>query len=152
MPSADPIMPSSANSIRIPIHTSTIIALSDTIPRISTLQLLHNLHIRLFLRTPRSRQKIHKKRQDIKRENQRNNPLHDSADILLLIKGARSEDDCEDQLDDDEGELHPEAEAEDAVLPEMDPEALILGADEDCAYYVAGDEEEKETVVEVGMT
>lgn len=105
----------------------------------------------MFLRAPTRRQQIHKKRQDIKRENERYHPLNHGGDVLLAAERGGSEDDGQDDLDKDEDEFGPEGKAEDAVLAEVDAEALVFGADEDGADDVAGHEEEEESVVEGGV-
>lgn len=46
-------------------------------------------------------------------------------------EGRGDEDDGERELGEDEEELHPEGGAQDAVLAEMNAEALVFGADED---------------------
>ena len=115
------------------------------------LPLPHILHIRMFLRAPRRRQQIHKKRQHIKRKNKRNDPFKHGRDILLVIESRTHEDDGEADFDEDEDQFGPEAEAEDAVLAEVHPQALVFGADEDGADDVAGDEEEEEAVMETGV-
>jgi len=112
---------------------------------------MHILHIRMFLRTPRRRQQIHKESQHIKRKNNRDDPLEHRRHIFLLVETRAREYHREDQLYDDEDEFGPEGEAQDAVLAEVDAETLVLGADEDGAYDVAGYEEEEEAVVEVGV-
>ena len=105
----------------------------------------------MLLRPPRRRQQIHKERQDIKRKHERDDPLKNSRDVLLFVEARGREDDGEADLDEDEEQFCPEGEAQDAVLAEVDAEALVLGADEDGADDVAGDEEEEETVVQVGV-
>jgi hypothetical protein len=43
-----------------------------------------------------------------------------------------AECDCESELDEDEGQFYPERDTQVAVLPVVDAEALVFGADEDC--------------------
>ena len=108
-------------------------------------------HTGLFLRAPTRRQQIHEKRQDIKSENERNHPFKHGRDILLSLPAGGGEHNGEHDFNEDEGEFGPEGPAQDAVLAEVDAEALVFGANEDGADDVASDEEEEETVVEVGV-
>jgi hypothetical protein len=55
---------------------------------------------------PDRRQQINHERKDITRENKRNDPFQNSADILLMSSfriHAHAESDCETDFDDDEG-------------------------------------------------
>ncbi|KAL9057515.1 MAG: hypothetical protein Q9206_002305 [Seirophora lacunosa] len=79
---------------------------------------------------PRSRL-IHEKCQYVKCENECNNPFEDGSDGLVAGKAGSDEDGSEEYFDDDEEELHPEGGAEDAVLAEVDAEALIFSTYED---------------------
>lgn len=103
----------------------------------------------MLLRAPRGGQQIHEESEDVKSEDERDDPLEDGGDVLLAVERGDGEDDGEGDLDDDEEEFEPEGGAQDAVLAEVHAEALVLGADEDGADDVAGDEEEKEAVVQV---
>jgi hypothetical protein len=49
----------------------------------------------------------------------------------MLLVTHDAEANGETQFDEDEGELDPEAHAQDSVLSEVDPEALVLSAYED---------------------
>lgn len=103
----------------------------------------------MLLRAPSGRQEIDEEREDVEGKHERDDPLEDGGDVLPALEGGGSENSGEEDLDDDEDELEPEGEAEDAVLAEVDAEALVLGADEDGADDVARDEEEQEGVVQV---
>ena len=103
----------------------------------------------MLLRTPRSRQEIDKEGQHIEGEDESDDPFEDRCNVLPAIERASCEDDGEYDLDDDEDQLHPEGQPEDGVFAEMNPQALVLGADEDGADDIAGDEQEEETVVQV---
>ena len=107
----------------------------------------HELRVRVLLGAPRRGQQIDKEGQDVKGEDEGDDPFEYGSHILPAVEGSDDEDDGEDYLDDDEDELEPEGEAQDAVLAEMHAEALVLGADEDGADDVAGHEEEEEAVV-----
>ena len=56
----------------------------------------------------------------------------------------------EKSFEDDEEQLHPEGDSEDAVVSEVDPQSLILSTDEYSADHVAGNEEEEHAVMELG--
>ena len=101
----------------------------------------------MLLGAPRRGQQIDKEGQDVKGEDEGDDPFEYGSHILPAVEGGDDEDDGEDYLDDDEDEFEPEGEAQDAVLAEMHAEALVLGADEDGADDVAGHEEEEEAVV-----
>ena len=105
----------------------------------------------MLLRAPRRRQQIHKERQHVKRKDERDDPLEDRSDVLAAGEGGADEDRGEGNLDENEDELEPEGEAQDAVLAEVHAEALVFGADEDSADDVAGHEEEEEAVVQAGV-
>ena len=109
------------------------------------------LRVRMLLRAPRRRQQIHKERQHVKRNDERDDPLEDRSDVLAAGEGGADEDRGEGNLDENEDELEPEGEAQDAVLAEVHAEALVFGADEDGADDVAGHEEEEEAVVQSGV-
>lgn len=68
---------------------------------------------------------------------ERYNPFKDGGDIVAAFVLCYAEGDREGRFDDDEGEFEPEGGAQDAVFAEVDAEALVFGADEDCGYYVA---------------
>lgn len=101
----------------------------------------------MLLGAPRRGQQIDKEGQDVKGEDEGDDPFEYGSHILPAVEGGDDEDDGEDYLDDDEDEFKPEGEAQDAVLAEMHAEALVLGADKDGADDVAGHEEEEEAVV-----
>lgn len=111
---------------------------------------MDQLHIRMLLSTPCRRQQVHEKRQHIKRENKRYDPFENRRNILLATNSS-TEHNREQDLSNDENELCPERQAQDAVLAEMDAEALVFGADEDGGDDVAGHEEEEEAVVHFGV-
>ena len=105
----------------------------------------------MLLRAPRRRQQIDKERQHVKGKDERDDPFENGRDVLAAREGGADEDGGKANLDEDESELEPEGEAQDAVLAEMHAEALVLGADEDGADDVAGHEEEEEAVVQAGV-
>ena len=105
----------------------------------------------MLLRTPRRRQQIHKKRKNVKSENQRYDPLQHGRHVLLGPEQRRCKRDGEANFYEDESEFGPEAEAQDAMLAEVDAQPLVFGADEDGADDVASHEEEEEAVVQAGV-
>lgn len=54
--------------------------------------------------------------EDVKGEDEGDDPFEDGGDVFVVAPVGGDEDDCEDELDDDEGEFYPEGDAEDAVL------------------------------------
>lgn len=154
LPRPDPIVPCGSNCVRVPIDTirrrrrpiGVSSGLRHRAPILRFLQ-THELGVGVLLRAPSGRQQIDEEGEDVKGEDEGDDPLEDGRDVLFAVKGGGGEDDGEDDLDDDEGQLQPEGEAQDAVLAEVHAEALVLGADEDGADDVAGDEEEEEAVM-----
>lgn len=125
------------------------IAHGNNTPILRVVPLSHSFDISALLRAPRRGQEIDEESENVEGEDEGDEPLEHGGDVLLDGEGREGEDDGEDDFDDDEGEFGPEGEAQDAVLAEVDAEALVLGADEDGGDDVAGDEEEEEAVVEV---
>ena len=68
---------------------------------------------------------------------ERYDPLENGADVVVAESLRDAEDDGEGDFGQDEGEFDPEGDAQDAVLAEVDAEALVLGADEDGGDDVA---------------
>ena len=103
----------------VPIDMTIPISINMTI---AILHILHvePLHIRPHLRIPRRRQQIHKKSQNIESENKRNSPFKNRRHVFLRRKRSRSEDDCQRNLDENEGQFRPETEAQDEMFSEMD--------------------------------
>lgn len=121
------------------------------VPILNSFHMLHHLLIRMCLFTPCCRQQINKEGEYIESEDERNNPLKHGSDILLLSESSCSEDDGETDFHKNENQLHPEAETQNAMLAEVDAETLIFGTYEDSADDVAGDEEEEEAVMKMGV-
>ena len=90
--------------------------------------------------------------EDVKGENQTDDPFEDGALVLVVFEEKRAEDNGKYSLDDDEDELDPEAEAKFAMLAVLDPEPLIFPACEDGAEHVAEHEEEEEESVKFRVT
>lgn len=90
---------------------------------------------------PHTRQQIEQETEDPERVDEGNDPFEDARDVRVGCVGAGREDDGQDKLDDDEGEFDPEASCEDPVVPVVDAEALVFGAQEDRADDVPADEE-----------
>ena len=109
------------------------------------------LRVRMLLRAPGRRQQIDKERQHVKRKDERDDPFENRRDVLPAGEGGADKDGGEGNLDEDENELEPEGEAQDAVLAEVHAQALVLGADEDGADDVAGHEKEEEAVMQAGV-
>ena len=101
-----------------------------------------------FLGAPGGGQQVDEEGEDVKGEDEGDDPFEDGANVLAAGEGRTDEDGGEGDLDEDEGELEPKGEAQDAVLAEVHAEALVLGADEDGTDDIPGHEEEKETVVQ----
>ena len=96
-------------------------------------------------------QKIQEEAQDIEGERERHNPLEDGGDVVQTAEIGDSKHYRERDFDQDKGQFRPEGDAQDAVVAIVDPQALILGAEEDCTDDVASNEEKQEAVVQVRM-
>jgi hypothetical protein len=55
--------------------------------------------------------------------------------VVVALRDTKDDGECD--FGEDEEELDPEGDSQDAVLAEMDPETLVFGADEDGADNVA---------------
>ena len=64
------------------------------------------------------------------------------------IRGKGDDDDQDVQYED---QFDPKREPQDAMLSIMNSQALVLGADEDGANDISGNEEQEEAVVQIGM-
>lgn len=98
-----------------------------------------------------ARQEIEEEGEDVEGEDQGDQPFDDGGDVGVFAKGGGGEDDGQEGLDDDEGQFHPEGDAEDAVVAVVDAQPLVFGAQEDGRENVATDEDQEESVVQVGV-
>ena len=97
------------------------------------------------------RPQINDEAKDVEGEDQTNDPLENSPDIIALPIKHVAEDDRQRDLNDDEDEFDPEGEPEDAVFAVFDTQTLVFPAGEDGAEDVAEHEEEEEETVEGGV-
>ena len=95
-----------------------------------------------------SRQQINEKAKNPESEHEGNDPFQYGTNLCPLGKGADSESYRQCDFNQDEREFDPEGDAQDTVLALVYTHPLVLGAEEDGADEVAGDEEEEEDVVE----
>lgn len=68
---------------------------------------------------------------DVEGVDEGDDPFEDGGRVPPRLAVADAEADGHAELDDDEGELEPEGDAQDAVLSVVDSEALVFPADED---------------------
>jgi len=80
---------------------------------------------------------------------QRDDPFEDGGFVDFAAALQDAEGDGEAGLDEDESELDPEAGAQNAVLAEVDAEALVFGADEDRGDDVSCNEDGKHCLVDI---
>lgn len=66
----------------------------------------------------------------------RRTPLENSSLVLPGPARADAKGDCKGQLNDDKGQLDPEADSEDTMVFVMDSQSQIFEAHEDCAEQV----------------
>lgn len=95
------------------------------------------------------RHKVNQEAKHVEEVDQRDGPLQHRSDVVMLPHVLHAEPDGQADLDEDEGELHPEAQAQHAEFAVVDAQPLVLGADEDGVDDVADYEEAYEAVVEV---
>ena len=91
---------------------------------------------------------VHREAQHPEREDERDDPLEDRGRVQPALAAAHAEAHGQPHLDQHEAQLEPEAGAQHAVLPVADPQALVLGAQEDRGEHVADDEQGEEDVVQ----
>lgn len=79
---------------------------------------------------------------DIEDVDEGDDPLEDGGGVDAVVAALLedAEGDGDGDFDDDEGQLDPEGDAQDAVLAEVDAEALVFGADEEGGDDVAATE------------
>ena len=68
---------------------------------------------------------------DVEDVAERDNPLENGGFVDFAAALKHAEGDGETALQEDEGELHPEADGEDAVFSPVNAETLVFGANED---------------------
>lgn len=86
---------------------------------------------------PNRRDEIDRKAPDVEGIDERDDPLADRGAVVVLPVAEDAEGDGQPDLDQDEGQLDPEGDAQDAVLPVVDAKSLVLPADEDRGDDVA---------------
>lgn len=68
--------------------------------------------------------------QHVKDVDCRNHPLNNSGIVVRFAVAEHAKGDCQRELDQNESKLHPETDAQVAMLTKVDAEPLILGTDE----------------------
>lgn len=101
---------------------------------------MHELRVRVLLGTASCRQQIDKEGEDVKSEHERDDPLENGRNVLFAVERGGYEDDRKDELDNDEHEFEPKGEAQDPMLAEVHAKSLVLGANENGADNISGDE------------
>lgn len=94
-------------------------------------------------------EQVEQEAEDVEGEDQGDDPFEDGGDVAVVRPRGADEDAGQHHLDQDEGQFDPEADAQDAVLPVVDAQPLVLGADEHRRQDEAADEEKQEPVVQV---
>jgi len=94
------------------------------------------------------RPQIQHERQNVKGEDQGDDPLDDSGNVLVVVPRCGAEDDGKGDFDDDESQFDPEGETKDAMLAVVNAQTLILGAKKDCTEDIAAQEEEEAAVMD----
>lgn len=96
-----------------------------------------------------TRQKIQQETEYVESKGESNDPFKNRGDIGVVIEIGDHEYNGKAYLNNDEYELHPERDTDDAVVSIMDSQTLVLGADEDGADDVAANKKKKEPVVKM---
>jgi hypothetical protein len=117
---------------RVPTH----IPLPHHRPRLAHLRGLQSL--RDVVLRPYAGEQVDEEGKDVEGEDEGDEPLEDGGSVAVAGRVADAETDGHSDFDQDEGELDPEGDAEHAVVAVVDPEALVLCADEDGGDDVAG--------------
>ena len=123
-------------SIRVD-WTSSHVAIVLRLSRFRIITSPHSWEPVLRISCASCRQEVRYEAPDIEDVDQRDDPLEDSADVVVFVFLSDGEDNGERDFGEDEEQLDPEGDAQDAVFAEVDAEALVLGADEDGADNVA---------------
>lgn len=100
---------------------------------------------------PESRHKIDEEAENVEEEDERNNPLEHRRNIIPPRPRTHPKSNSERRLDQNKREFNPERPAQDGVLTEMNPETLVLPADEDGGYDISDDEDGEEDIVQTVM-
>jgi hypothetical protein len=82
------------------------------------------------------RDEIDRETPHIEREYQRDGPFDYSCRIIAFPVTENSKCDTQGDLDDDKHELDTKGDTQDAEVPVMDPETVVLPADEDGRDYI----------------
>lgn len=112
---------------------------------------IHLSRVTLVALAADRRHEIDEEAEDVEEVNKRDGPLQNRCGVPLFLFTADAEPDREAHFDKDKGQFDPKARSEDAVLAEVDTQALVLPADEDGADYVPDDEDAEENVVEFAV-
>ena len=107
---------------------------------VAHLYLRHTRAVAVAMLALRGGQEIDEEGEHPEGEDEGNDPLKDGCLLRVPVECQHAEADGQDDFDDDEGQLDPETDAQDASIAEVDPEPLVFRADEDGADDVAGDE------------
>lgn len=94
-----------------------------------------------------SRPQVDRKRDNVEREDEGDDPLNDSCCVAVVCPSERHESDSQEELDEDEEELDPEGDSEDAVIAVLDTQTLILRADKDRGNPIATNEQQQKHVM-----
>jgi len=140
------------SDIRILIWPSTVRRQGRT-RLVSMVNLFHFLlerpALRHMVRGSHAGQEIQQERQDVEGKDQCDDPFKHGGDILVTREGRAREGNGQGNLDEDEREFDPEADAQDPVGSVVDAQTLVLGAQEDCGQDVAGNKQEEKAVMHV---
>lgn len=115
-------------SMRLGVHGHLIILRANRGPKA----------VLLVARADRG-QKVDDETPDVEDVDERDDPFQNGGGVDAAVAALHdAEGDGEGELDDDEEQLHPEGDAQDAEFAPADAETLVFGADEDGGDDVAG--------------
>jgi hypothetical protein len=127
--------------------------ITTTTPHAALLCMLHLRLVAVFviLVMAQEGQEVHIEAEDVEAVEECYGPLEHRRNVPNVLQGAHAKGDAHADLDDDEGELDPEGDAQDGVLAVVDSQALVLPTDKNCGHNVAEDEDAEEDVMQLGM-
>lgn len=95
------------------------------------------------------RQEVYGEGGDKDAEEKGNDPFEDGGQIVATFLHGYAKYNCQSQEEEDPAQLQPEGEAQQPILSLVDPQPLVLGADEDGGDNVTDDEDGEHHIMEM---
>lgn len=93
------------------------------------------------------RKEVHSEAEDVKGENEGNNPFQHSSGVLVGTKHGGGKRNRQNDFDEDENELDPETYPQHTMIAVVDAKTLVLGANEDGGQDESSNKQQQEAVV-----